>query len=125
MKKCFNRITKATMVLHLKPKKAQIDRSMFFKIHIADLFLSTFGQAGLNQQPFQEILAICYFRGLWTCQTCLTPPKKNFMIKLQLPWKSYYIQKTNFLPQIVFEILKFKKFSNPIGLEYFQLQLKN
>ena len=30
-----------------------------------------------------------------------------------------------FLPQIVFEILKFKKLSIPISLEYFQLQLKN
>ena len=38
---------------------------------------------------------------------------------------SYYMQKANFLPQIVFEILKFKKLSNPIGLEYFQSQLKN
>ena len=113
------------MVYHLKPKKAQIDGSMFFKIHIADLFLGTFGQAWLNQQSFQEILAICYFRGLWECQTCLTTPKKNFMIKLQLPWISYYMQKANFLPQIVFVILKFKKLSNPIGLEYFQLQLKN
>ena len=37
----------------------------------------------------------------------------------------YYMQKANFLPQIVFVILKFKKLSNPIGLEYFQLQLKN
>ena len=29
--------------------------------------------------------------------------------------------KASFLPQIVFEILKFKKLSNLIGLEYFQL----
>ena len=35
------------------------------------------------------------------------------------------MQKENFVAQIVFEILKFKKLSNPIGLEYFQLQLKN
>ena len=38
---------------------------------------------------------------------------------------SYCMQKANFLPQIFFEILKFKKLSNPIGLKYFQLQLKN
>ena len=36
-----------------------------------------------------------------------------------------YMQKANFLPQIVFEILKFRKICNLIGLEYFQLQLKN
>ena len=35
------------------------------------------------------------------------------------------MQKANFLPQIVFEILKFRKICNLIGLEYFQLQLKN
>ena len=34
-------------------------------------------------------------------------------------------KKANFLPQIVFEILKFKKLCNLIGLEYFQLQLEN
>ena len=34
-------------------------------------------------------------------------------------------EKANFLPQIVFEILKFKKLCNLIGLEYFQLQLEN
>ena len=33
-----------------------------------------------------------------------------------------YMQKANFLPQIVFEILKFIKLCNLIGLEYFQLQ---
>ena len=36
-----------------------------------------------------------------------------------------YMQKANFLPQTVFEILKFRKICNLIGLEYFQLQLKN
>ena len=51
--------------------------------------------------------------------------EKNFIIKLQLPWISYYMQKSNFLPKIVFEILKFKKLCNLIGLEYYQLQLKN
>ena len=51
--------------------------------------------------------------------------QEKFMIKLQLPWISYYMQKANFLPQIAFEILKLKKLSNPIGLGYFQLQLKN
>ena len=51
--------------------------------------------------------------------------QENFMIKLQLPWLSYYMQKANFLPQIVFGILQFKKLSNPSGLDYFQLQLKN
>ena len=33
--------------------------------------------------------------------------------------------KVNFLPKIVFEILRFKKLSNPIDLDDFQLQLKN
>ena len=45
--------------------------------------------------------------------------QENFVIKLQLLWISYYMQKANFLPQIVFEILKFKKICNLIGLEYF------
>ena len=36
-----------------------------------------------------------------------------------------YMQKANFLPQIVFEILKFRRICNLIGLEHFQLQLKN
>ena len=80
-----------------------------FKIFIADLFQNTFGQAWLNQQPFPEILAICDFRALWAYQACLTTHKKNFIIKLQLPWISYYMQEGSFLPQIVFEILKFKK----------------
>ena len=40
----------------------------FFKIHNADLFQSTFAQVWLNQQPFPEILIICYFRALWWCQ---------------------------------------------------------
>ena len=99
--------------------------NFFFEIHIADSFQSTFGQAGLNQQPFPDILTIFYFRALWACQACLPTPKKNFIIKLQLPWISYYMQKSNFLPKIVFEILKFKKLCNLIGLEYYQLQLKN
>ena len=46
------------------------------------------------------------------------------MIELKLPWMSYYMQKANFLLQIVFEILEFKKLCNLIGLEHFQLQLK-
>ena len=33
------------MVDHLTPKKANIDGSVFFKIHITDLIQSTFGQA--------------------------------------------------------------------------------
>ena len=33
--------------------------------------------------------------------------------------------KSKLSTSIVFEILKFKKLSNPIGLEYFQLQLNN
>ena len=90
-----------------------------FKIHIADLFQSTFGQAWLDQQLLPAILAICYFRALWTCQA----PNKNFMIKLQLLWVSFYIQKANFLPQILFEISKSKKLWNLTGLECFQLQL--
>ena len=45
--------------------------------------------------------------------------------KLQFPWTTYYNQKPNFLPQIIFEILKFKKLYNLIGREHFQLQLKN
>ena len=121
----FGRITKATMVHHLTPKKHTLPDQFSFKIHTADLFSSTFGQAWLNKQPFPEILAICYFRALWACQAYLTTPKKNFMIKLQLPWISYCMQKANYLPQIVFEILKFKQLCNLIGLEYFQLQLKN
>ena len=44
-------------------------------------------------------------------------PDHTKMVKLQ--------QKADSLPQIVFEILKFKKFYNLIGLEYFQLQLKD
>ena len=105
--------------------KAHIDGSSFFKIHNADLFYSTFGQAWLNRQPFSEILTICYFRALWAGQSCLTTPKKKFMIKLQLPWIHYYMQKANFLPQIVLGILKRNRLCNLIGLEYFQLQLKN
>ena len=61
--KLFGRITKATMVHHL------IDPVNFLiKIHIADLFQSTFAQVWLNQQAFPEILIICYFRALWRYQ---------------------------------------------------------
>ena len=38
------------MVDHLTPKKAHID----FKIHITDLFQSTFGQASLNPTTFSR-----------------------------------------------------------------------
>ena len=44
------------------------------------------------------------------------------MIKLQLPWMSYYMQKANFLPQINFEILEL---CNLIDREQYQLHLKN
>ena len=96
----------------------------FFKIHIADSFHSTFGQAWLNQQPFPEILVIWHFRVLSACQACLTTPNKNFTIKLQFPWISYYMQKENFIPQLIFEISKFKKLCNLIGWEHFQLELR-
>ena len=101
------RITKATMMHHLTPKKVHIDGSIFFQNPYCWFILDTFGQAWLNQQLFPEILAISYFRALWTLQACLTTPKNNFMIKLQLPWISYYMQKVNFLSQITFKILKF------------------
>ena len=77
----------------------------FFRIHISDLFQIIFGWTWLNQQPFPEILAICYFRALWASQACLTTIKKNLMIKLQLLWISYHMQKANFLPQIFLEII--------------------
>ena len=123
----FGRIIKATFMHHLTPteKHTLMDNFFFFKIHIADLFQRTLGKACLKQQSFPEILLICYFRALWAWQVCLTTSKKNFMIKLLLRWISYYMQKAKFLPQIVFEILKFKKLGNLIGLEYSQLQLKN
>ena len=70
-------------------------------------------------------MVICYFRALWECQAYMTTPKKNFKIKLQLPLISYDMQKVNFLPQKVLEILKFKKLYNLIGPEHFQLQHKN
>ena len=40
-------------------------------------------------------------------------------------WISYCMSKTNFLSQIVFEILKFKKLRNLTGQEHFQLKLKS
>ena len=98
---------------------------VLYKTHIADLLRSTFGQAWLNQQFFSEILAICYFRALYACQTCLITSKKNFSVKLKLPWISFYMQKANLLPQKVVKILKFKKSCNVIGRQHFQLQLKN
>ena len=51
--------------------------------------------------------------------------REKFQIKLQFQWISSYMQKAKFLPQIVFEILKFKKLCYLIGLDYFQLQPKN
>ena len=51
--------------------------------------------------------------------------QENLPDQILLPWISYYMQKANFLALIIFEISKFKELSNPIGLEYFQLQLKN
>ena len=56
---------------------------------------------------------------------CPTTHKNNFMIKSQLPWISYYMQKAKFLPKKVFEISKIKKLCNLIGLENFQIQLKH
>ena len=50
------------------------------------------------------------------------PPRKKWS---NCSFHGYIATYKAFLPQIVFEILKFKKLSNPIGLEYFQLQLKN
>ena len=100
--KIFGRIT--TMVHHLTPKK------YILKIHIADIFESSFRQARPNPAT------ICRDIGDLLFQSTIgmlgkTTPKKNFMIKLQFPWISYYKQKANFLPQIVFEILKFKNYA--------------
>ena len=118
----FGRITKVTLVHHLTPKKKHtlMDQFLFQNSYcwfILEKFWASFTKS-IN-------LTICYFRALWTCQACLTTPKKIFIIKSQLSWTSYYMQKANFLPQIVFEILKFRKLCNLIGLGYFQLQLNN
>ena len=43
----------------------------------------------------------------------------------KLPWISNYMQKMNIIAQIVFKILKFKKFSNVIGGEHFGLYTEN
>ena len=95
------------MVHHLTPKKAHVNGFIFFQNPYCLFILEPI----LNQQSFPVILAICYFGALWACQACLTSPKKKFKIELQLPWISYYMQKVNLLPEIVFEILKFKKLS--------------
>ena len=92
----FGRITKATMVHHLTPKKAHWWINFFSKFILLIYFRALLA--------FPVILAICYFRVLWACHRCLTTPKANFIIVLQLLWISYYMQKANFLPQIVFEI---------------------
>ena len=104
----FGRITKVTMVHYLTPPKKHILMDqIFFQNPYCWFIIEQFWTSLTNQQSFPEILVICYFRALWACQACLTTPKKNFMIKLQLRWISYYMQKENFLPQIVFEILEF------------------
>ena len=51
----------------------------------------------------------------------LNKPKENYMIKLWLPWKLKYMQKRNFITQIVSAILKLEKFCNLIGWEHFRI----
>ena len=91
---------------------------IFFKIHIADLFQSTFGQPWLNPTTLSRDIGDFLF------QSTMGKPGMPDHTQEKLR-DSYYMQKRNFLPQIAFEILTIKKLCNMIGGEHFQLQLKN
>ena len=74
-------------------------------------------QISKRTQPFPEILALCYL----SIPGMPDHTQQIFMILLKLLWTSNYMQKMNIMPQIVFEILKFKKSCNLIGGEHFGL----
>ena len=117
----FGKITKALTAHHLTPKKAHIHGSIFFQNPYCRFVLEHFW-ASLTKPIF-------YFRALWVCQECLPTPKKTSWSNCSfhgylIPWISYCYY-ADFPTQIVFEILKLKELCNLIGLEYFQLQLKN
>ena len=69
-------------------------------------------------QPFPEILAICYFGELLACPG-MTDQTRHDLTKASMD--NELQQKMNFIPHIVFEILKFKKSCNLIGREHFGL----
>ena len=75
-------------------------------------------------RPFPEILLPCYFGKPWTCPGMPDQTQQILQDLTKLPWISNYIQKKNIIPQIVFEILKFKKSCNLICGEHFGLKLE-
>ena len=130
--KALGRITKATMTHHLTPKKVRIDGPIFFQNpycwFISEHYLATltkpnnhvqrYWQFVISEHHWQFVISEHYGRaGPY--------PRKTSWSKCRFQWISYYLQKANFLPQIVFEISKFKKSCNLTGREHFQLQAKN
>ena len=115
------------MVHHLTPKKAHIDGSIFVQNPYCWFILAHFWTSLTKPTTLPGDINIFLFQSTVGMSGIPDNHKKNFMIKqiYIFPQISYYMQKANFLPQIVFEILKFRKICNLIGLEYFQLQLKN
>ena len=111
------------MVHHLTPKKAHINRSNFFQNPYCWFILEHFWTSLTKSTTLPGDINNFLFQSTMGMSGIPGNAKKNFMIKLQLPQISYYMPKANFLPQIVFEILKFKILFNSIGLECFQLQL--
>ena len=55
----------------------------------------------------KSFIRICVADFFQSTRACLTKPKENCMIKQKLPWTLNYIQKRNFMPQIIFVILTF------------------
>ena len=103
--KVFGRIIKPTMVHHLTAKKTHIDGPIFFKIHISDLFQSTFGQAWLDLTTLSRDIGDLLFQSTMGMQGMPYHTQEKLRDQTVASWMSYYIQKSNFLPKTVFEIL--------------------
>ena len=71
------------------PKSTHWWTNFFFKIDV-DLFQSIIQQAWLNPTTLSRDIVDLIFQNTMACQACLTKAKKSHMIKLYLPWISYY-----------------------------------
>ena len=98
---------------------------ILFKIHIADLFQSTFGQTWLNPTILSGDIGNLLFQSTMDMPGMPDHTEQKLHDQIVASMDILLHAKSKLLPQIVFEILKFKKLYNLIGQEHFQLELKN
>ena len=92
----------------------------FFKIHIADLHQNTFGQASLNPTTLSRDIGNLLFQSTMSMPGIPDHTQEKLHAQTVAFIDILLHPKTNFLPQIVFEILKLKKLCNLIDQEHFK-----